>query len=67
MNSFYDGYSGDAFILMVRMLYLSFLPFLFCIPSFPEKDGSIRVCVGKDLAGGPCVTIFHAFNILIIR
>lgn len=24
MNSFYDGYSGDAFILMVRMLYLSF-------------------------------------------
>lgn len=52
MNSFYDGYSGDAFILMVRMLYLSF-PFLFCIPSFPEKDGSICVCVGRIWRGGP--------------
>jgi len=50
MNSFYDGYSGDAFILMVRMLYLSFFPFLFCIPSFPEKDGSI--CGGGEGSGG---------------
>lgn len=51
MNSFYDGYSGDAFILMVYSLNLSFLH-----PTPFSRWG-----------GEVCVTIFHAFNILIIR
>lgn len=60
MNSFYDGYSGDAFILMVRRLYLSF--FFFCIPPpFPEKRLQciyVYMCVGggqgKTWGGALC-------------
>lgn len=52
MNSFYDGYSGDAFILMVHMLYLSFFPPFFSVSVlFPGKDGRIRV-EGESSGGG---------------
>lgn len=69
MNSFYDGYSGDAFILMVRMLYLSFFLSFFA-SLLPLKKMAVCVRGGKkdfQGRGGICVTIFHAFNILIIQ